>query len=142
MFLAALAILGIIAYSRLPAELNPQVDIPTLTVTTFYPGAGPQEIESLVTKPIEDAVGAVNGIKDVFSSSQESVSIVSIDFEIGTDLDRAANAIREKAEGARSRLPPDARAPVVARLDINAQPVVYAALSSSVPARELRARVD
>ncbi len=140
--LAAIAILGLIAYSRLPAELNPQVAIPTLTVTTVYPGAGPQEIESLVTKPIEDAVGSVSGIKDVFSTSQDSVSIVSIDFVIGTDLARAANSMREKVEAARSLLPPDARAPIVQRLDINAQPVLYIALASSVPSRELRERVD
>src|SRR5512142_1585249 len=118
MALAALTIMGLIAYSRLPADLNPQVDIPTLTVVTVYPGAGPQEIESLVTKQLEDAVGAVNGIKDVVSSSQESVSMISIDLVVGTDLDRAINAVREKVEAARAALPSEARAPIVARLDI------------------------
>jgi HAE1 family hydrophobic/amphiphilic exporter-1 len=142
MALAALAILGLLAYSRLPAELNPQVDIPTLTVTTIYPGAGPAEIESLVTKPLEDAVGAVNGVKSVYSSSQESVSIISMDLVIGTDLDKASISVREKVEAARSLLPSDARAPVVARLDINAQPILFAAFSYDGPVRELRDKVD
>lgn len=142
MALAALAVLGLLAYTRLPAELNPRTDIPTLTVTTIYPGAGPEEIEALVTRPLEDAVGAVNGVKDVFSSSQESVSILSLDFVLGTDLDRAVASVREKVDAARTLLPPEARSPVVAKLDINAQPVYYLSVSSNVPIRELRQAVD
>lgn len=142
MTLVALAILGIVSYLRLPAELNPRVDIPTLVVTTIYPGAGPQEIESLVTRPLEDAVGAVNHVNDVFSSSQESVSIISMDFTVGTDLDRALAAVREKAEAARAQLPPGAFAPMVAKLDINAQPILYLAFSSSDAAGSLREIVD
>jgi HAE1 family hydrophobic/amphiphilic exporter-1 len=142
MALTALAILGVVAYTRLPAELNPRVDIPTLTVTTVYPGAGPQEIESLITRPLEDAVGAVNNVKEVFSNSQESVSILSLDFAVGTDLDRALAAVREKVEAARALLPPDARAPIVAKLDINAQPVLYIGLSSVASIRQLREGVD
>lgn len=142
MALTALAILGIVAYTRLPAELNPRIDIPTLTVTTVYPGASPQEVESLVTRPLEDAVGAVSSVRDVFSSSQESVSIISMDFQPGTDLDKTMSAVREKAEAARAALPPDARAPLVAKLDINALPVLYIALSSSAPIQQLRQAVD
>lgn len=142
MALAALAILGIVAYTRLPAELNPRVDIPTLTVVTVYPGAGPQEIETLITRPLEDAVSTVGGVKDVFSSSQESVSIISMDLLVGTDLDRALSAVREKVDAARALLPSDAQPPTVAKLDINAQPVLYLGLSSSVPIRQLREVID
>jgi HAE1 family hydrophobic/amphiphilic exporter-1 len=142
MTLIAIVVLGILAWTRLPAELNPRVDIPTLTVTTIYPGAGPQEIETLITRPLEDAVGTVNNVKDVFSSSQESVSIISIDFNIGTNLDHAFSAVREKVETARALLPLDARSPIVARLDINAQPVLYIGISAGVTSRELRALAD
>ena len=142
MALAAIAILGIISYNRLPAELNPRTDIPTLTVTTVYPGAGPQEIETLITRPLEDAVGSVGGLRDVYSSSQESVSILSMDFALGTDLDRAVAAVREKVDAARSQLPAEARAPIVAKLDINAQPVYYVSLTSSSPIDQLRQAVD
>jgi len=143
MALAALTILGIIAYTRLPAELNPRVDIPTLTVVTVYPGAGPQEIEALITRPLEDAVGTVNNVRDVFSSSQESVSIISMDLRVGTDLDRALADVQEKVNAARASLPADARSPVVAKLDINAQPVLYLGLTAGTRhAASLREVVD
>lgn len=142
MALTALAILGVVSYTRLPAELNPRVDIPTLTVTTVYPGAGPAEVETLITRPLEDAVGAVSRVRDVFSSSQESVSTISMDFQAGVDLDRAIAAVREKVELVRPQLPPDAHAPIVAKLDINALPVLYIALSSPAPIQELRQAVD
>ncbi|MGC8666586.1 MAG: efflux RND transporter permease subunit [Chthonomonadales bacterium] len=137
MALAAVAILGVLAYLRLPADLNPQVDIPTVTVVTVYPGAGPREVEALVTKPLEDAVGSVSGVKDVFSSSQEAVSIISMDLVVGTDMDRAVAAIREKVDAARALLPDGAQTPVVARLDINAQPVLYLAVTADRPLSEL-----
>lgn len=142
MALAALTLLGIIAYTRLPAELNPRVDIPTLTVVTVYPGAGPQEMEALVTRPLEEAVGTVNNVRDVFSSSQESVSILSMDFRVGTDLDRALTDVQEKVNAVRASLPAEASPPVVAKLDINAQPVLYLGLSGNAPLRRLREVVD
>ncbi|HEV2471486.1 MAG TPA: efflux RND transporter permease subunit, partial [Chthonomonadales bacterium] len=94
MALATAAVLGIRGYFQLPAELNPRVDIPTITITTVYPGAGPREIESQVTKPLSTSVGAVPGIKDIYSSSQDGVSIISIDFRVGTNLDAAADQLR------------------------------------------------
>lgn len=142
MSLAALGILGALAYSRLPADLNPQVDIPTVTVVTVYPGAGPREVEALVTKPLEDAVGSVSGVKDVFSSSQEAVSIISMDLVVGSDLERVLSAIREKVDAARASLPAGARAPIVARLDINAQPVLYLALTADRPLGSLWTTVN
>src|SRR6478672_13627724 len=94
MALAAIAVLGVQAYLRLPAELNPRVSIPTITVTTIYAGAGPPEIETQVSKPLEDAVGAAPGVRDVYSSSQANISIISMDFRIGTDLDTASADVR------------------------------------------------
>jgi HAE1 family hydrophobic/amphiphilic exporter-1 len=142
MALAAIAVFGIIAYTRLPAELNPRVDIPTLTVTTVYPGAGPREIETLVTRPLEDAVGAVNNVRDVYSSSQDSVSILSMDFRVGTDIERALADVRARVESALPQLPAEAHAPVVAKLDINAQPILYVGLTSEAPLADLKQAVD
>lgn len=130
MALAAIATLGIRAYLRLPAELNPRVAIPTLTVTTLYPGAGPPEIETQVSKPLEDAVGTVAGVRDVYSSSQANVSILSMDFQVGTDLDTAAAEVRSRVEAVRAQLPTGVRPPVVARLDINALPILFLGLES------------
>src|SRR5580693_1187287 len=85
MALAAIAVLGVQSYFRLPAELNPKVDIPTLVITTTYPGAGPPEVETQITKPLEDAVGTVSSVKSVYSSSQSNVSIISLDFQVGVN---------------------------------------------------------
>jgi HAE1 family hydrophobic/amphiphilic exporter-1 len=143
MALAAIAVLGLQAYTRLPAELNPRVDIPTLTVTTLYPGAGPPEIETQVSKPLEDSVGTVPGVKDVYSSSQANVSIISMDFRVGTDLDVAAAEVRGRVEAVRGQLPSAAGPPVVAKLDINALPILYLGLESRSQTRQqLRALAD
>lgn len=139
MALAAIAVLGLLAYSRLPAELNPRVDIPTLVVTTLYPGAGPPEIETQISKPLEEAVGTVSGVKDVYSSSQANVSIISMDLQVGTDLDVAMADVRGRVEAVQAQLPAEARPPVVAKLDINALPILYFGLeSASLNGQQLR----
>src|ERR1051326_1505365 len=94
MALAAIAILGLRAYFRLPAELNPKVDIPTLTITTVYPGAGPPEVEAQISKPLEEAVGTVGGVDNVYSSSQVNVSVINLAFAVGTNLDAAMAEVR------------------------------------------------
>jgi HAE1 family hydrophobic/amphiphilic exporter-1 len=143
MALAAIAVLGLQAYLRLPAELNPRVDIPTLTVTTVYPGAGPPEVETQISKPLEDAVGTVAGVQQVYSSSQANVSILSIDFRVGTNLDVAAADVRARVEAVRAQLPTGAEPPVVAKLDINALPILYFGLESpSRTLQQLRALVE
>lgn len=143
MALAAIAVLGIRAYTRLPAELNPRVSIPTITVTTVYRGAGPPEIETQVSKPLEDAVGTAPGVKDVYSSSQANVSIISMDFQTGSDVDLAVAEVRGKVESVRAQLPTGAQPPVVAKLDINALPILYTGMESpSLTPRQLRALAD
>src|SRR2546429_278920 len=114
MALAAIAVLGIRAYTHLPAELNPRVSIPTITVSTVYPGAGPPEVETQVSKPLEDAVGTAPGVKDVYSSSQAGVSIISMDFQSGSDVDVAVAEVRGKVEAVRAQLPAGVLSPVVA----------------------------
>jgi len=131
MALAAIAVLGIQAYFRLPAELNPKVDIPTLVITTQYPGAGPPEIETQITKPLEDAVGTVPSVKNVYSSSQANVSIISLDFQVGANLDAAVADVRSRIEASRNELPADSKTPTVAKLDINALPILYFGIESS-----------
>ncbi len=142
MCLAAVAVLGTLSYTRLPAELNPKVEIPTLTVVTVYPGAGPAEVESAVTRPLEEAVGAAPGLRDIYSSSQESLSVVSLDLAVGTDLNQAQTMVRERIELARATLPEGVRPPIVAKLDINAQPVLQVAIPSIGDAAALRRAVD
>ena len=143
MALAAIAVLGLQAYFRLPAELNPRVDLPILVVTTVFPGAGPPEIESQITRPLEDAVGTVGSVKDVFSSSQANVSIISLTFDGGVNIETAVADVRTRVDAIRSQLPAESRAPVVAKLDINALPVLYFGMeSASLSAEELRTLAD
>lgn len=142
MLFAALTVLGIKSRSEMPLDLNPKVDIPYVVVSTIYPGAGPQEIETLVSKPLEDAIGSVNGLKNITSTSQEGISIVSLEFELETNLDVALSDVRGKVDAARQLLPKDADSPVIQKIDIGAEPILYMGLSSKRPPRELRQLVD
>src|SRR4030067_968738 len=89
MVVLAIIVLGIRSRSMLRTGLNPDVDVPFVSVQTVSPGAGPEEVETQVSKRIEDAVSSVNRIKNVQSTSQEGISIVGIEFESGTNLDGA-----------------------------------------------------
>ncbi len=143
MALASIAVLGVQAYFRLPAELNPKVDLPILVVTAVFPGAGPPEMEAQVTRPLEDAVGTVGSVKDVFSSSQANVSIISLTFAGGTNIESAVADVRTRIDSIRAQLPAECRPPVVAKLDINALPVLYFGLeSASLSAEKLRTLAD
>jgi HAE1 family hydrophobic/amphiphilic exporter-1 len=143
MSLFAIAALGLRAYSLLPAELNPRVELSTLVITTFYPGAGPPTIEAQVTKPLEDAIGTVPGVKTISSRSQANVSIISAEFRVGIDLDEVAAEVRGRAEALRASLPSEVRPPIVAKLDINALPVLQLGFYSETRSlQQLRALVD
>jgi HAE1 family hydrophobic/amphiphilic exporter-1 len=143
MVVAAFLVLGWRARQEMPAELNPAVDIPYVTIQTVYAGAGPEEVETLITKPIEDAVGSVNGIKNLTSTSQEGISVISLEFYLGTNVDVAAADVRQRVEQAKSQLPREVDSPVVSKLDINAQPIMYLGLTSDRrPSKELRDLAD
>ncbi len=138
MVFIALAVMGLVSISKMKVELNPKVDFPYVTITTVYAGAGPREIETLVTKPLEDAVNGINGVKSVSSVSQEGVSIVMIEFKLGTNSDVAAADVREKVDGVRTRIPREALAPTISKFDINARPVIYFGMFGKRPSRQLR----
>ncbi len=142
MLFGGLMVLGLRSMGGIPAELNPRVEIPTVLVATAFPGAGPEEVEALVSKPVEDVVTTVSRVKDIYSSSQESLSVVTVDFEIGTPLDTAAAEVRERVEGVRMLLPDGARTPVVSKLDLNALPVMTLGLTGARSQRELRALAE
>ena len=144
MLFAALLVLGFQGFSRMPAELNPRIDFPYVSVFTTYAGAGPQEIETLVTKPIEDAVSSVSGVKNVTSVSQTGVSSVSIEFYLGTDLDIAASDVREKVDGVRRALPDDADSPTISKANTSSEPILYLAMRSTTgrASRDLRDIAD
>lgn len=130
MLVLALVIMGLQSRSRLPVDLYPIKDFPMLFISTVYPGTGPEEIETLVTKPIEDSVSAIGGLKKLSSTSSEGISSIRMEFEIGTDLNDAAADVRSKLDALRNALPQDAKAPVLIKADIGAVPVISLSVSS------------
>ncbi len=110
---------GILSFFNLQIDMMPEMDIPIAIVSTSYDGAGPEEIENLVTKPLESALGTVPGVKNITSSSSNGSSLISIEFVDGTDLDQAAIDMREKIDMISSFLPDEASDPMVLKIDIN-----------------------
>jgi HAE1 family hydrophobic/amphiphilic exporter-1 len=117
-------LLGTISLSRLPVDLNPDTQIPTITVRVTYTGVGPLEMEELVTRPIEQAVSAVAGLERVDSTSSEGSANVRLNFAWGTDLSEAADEVRTRLDRVRGRMPEDADPPTVFKFDSNAMPIM------------------
>ena len=139
MMVSAFLVLGIFALVKLPAELNPQVDFPRVTVLTTYTGTNPQEMETLITKPIEDAISGVSGVQEIDSYSEQGVSTVSIQFFFGTNLDTADADVIQKVDAIRKQLPTASDSPAVLKADTSGQPVMHIAMQSKLrPERELQ----
>jgi hydrophobic/amphiphilic exporter-1 (mainly G- bacteria), HAE1 family len=129
MLVLALVIFGLIGFSRLGVSLYPQIDDPVVTVSTFWQNARPEEVDNEITDILEDAVSGVSGIKHIVSESLEGRSRITITFELGKDIDVAAQEVRDKVSARLRRLPGDADIPVVDKLDINAQPIIWLAVT-------------
>jgi HAE1 family hydrophobic/amphiphilic exporter-1 len=143
MMILAFVVLGLYGYSNLPAELNPQVDFPTVSIVTTYAGTNPQQMETLITKPIEDSVSGVSGIKQISSTSQQGISNITIQFFFGTNLDTADNNVIQKVDAIRKELPIDSDAPAVQKQDTSSQPVLYIQmLSKTRPTSELQSMAN
>ncbi|SDM98727.1 hydrophobic/amphiphilic exporter-1, HAE1 family [Dendrosporobacter quercicolus] len=130
MLVMLLVVFGIGAYPGLGIDLYPDVDFPLVSISVSFPGASPEEMESLVTKPVEDAVSSLSGIKTLSSVTREGVSQTTLEFEFGTDPKLAANEVREKVAGVRKRLPDGIDEPVVQRFDVSAQAILTFSLAS------------
>ncbi|MCU0365500.1 MAG: efflux RND transporter permease subunit, partial [Ignavibacteriaceae bacterium] len=130
-------IFGLIAYFRLNLNLQPDVEIPYVTVQTIYPGAGPKEIETLITKRIEDAVSTISQIERIESYSLDGVSIIIIEFQLGKDVNVANQETKDKVDEILNDIPPDAEKPIVQKIDIRLFPVVDVVLSGNLSPRQL-----
>lgn len=135
MLVMSLVVFGLNAYPGLGIDLYPDVEYPLVLVNVNYTGASPEEMESLITKPIEDAVSSVAGIKTLSSVSREGVSQTTIEFELGTNPKMGANDVREKVAGVRRKLPDEIDEPVVQRYDITAQSILTFSLASPTRSR-------
>jgi hydrophobe/amphiphile efflux-1 (HAE1) family protein len=130
MFILVFVVFGLWSYPKLGVDLYPDVDLPLVAVTVTYEGTAPEEMETLVTKPIENRISQVSGIKTITSTIREGYSQTVLEFEIGTDPRQMASEVREKVAGVRKRLPDDIDEPVVARFDSASSPVATYSFSS------------
>ena len=130
MLIGILVVLGLVSLSKMGLDLMPDVSFPSVTVVTNYEGAAPEEVENMVTKPIEEAVSRINGVKRVYSVSYEGVSMVTVEFEWGKDIDFAAQDVRDRIGLIEKYLPRDADKPFVLKFDMSMMPVLEIAVTS------------
>lgn len=142
MVMAALLVLGFMGLRRLGTDLFPDVSFPVVAVNIAYPGASPNEVETLVTKEVEDAVVSLNGIDRVRSFSRESLSQVIVIFQLGVDISDAATQVRERVAQVRAKLPADVKEPSISRFDVSAAPILTYTLRGKRPLPELRKLAD
>lgn len=123
-------LLGLISYNRLTVREYPNIEEPIVTVTVTYPGASAEIIESQITQPLEESLSGIEGIEYISSVSREERSQITVTFDISRDVDVAANDVRDRVGRTRSRLPDEIDEPVVAKVEADAQPIIYLAFSS------------
>ncbi len=134
--------LGAFSLTRLPIDLLPDITYPTVTVTTSYDNAGPEEVEQLITRPVEEAVSAVPGVEEVSSTSSEGNSNVRVSFSWGTNLDEATNEVRDRLDRIIGNLPDDADRPRVRKFDTAMAPILLLGVSSQLDPIEARQIID
>jgi hydrophobe/amphiphile efflux-1 (HAE1) family protein len=143
MVIVSFMVLGIVSLGRLGIDLFPEVNFPFVNVLVPYPGAGPEEVETLVTRPIEDAVAGINGVKRVISTSAEGLSMVGIELRLEIDPQAATAEVREKVAAIRARLPEQIKDPTINRFDVSALPIAtYAVGSATLPSDVTRRQVE
>ena len=143
MVFVALATLGIFSYTQMGVDLLPKMDWPMVSVVTIYPGAGPKEVEFAVSKPLEEQLSSLNGLKHIRSFSNEGVSVILAEFSFTTDVEVAVNEVQRKVDAVRAELPKEIESPRVAKSDINDFPIVRIAMSgANMDARDLYQYAD
>ncbi len=130
-------VLGVVAYGNLGVDLFPNVDFPVCTVTTSLSGASVEEMETTVTKPIEDIINTVSGIDELRSTTQEGISVVTVQFLLSKDGDVGAQEVRDKVSSILANLPDGTETPVVNKFDTDAMPVMALAISGRRDMREV-----
>ncbi len=132
-------LLGGIAFMRIPVDLMPETEYPTISINVSYEGVAPEEMETLVSRPLEQVLAAAPGLEEITSSSSEGRSSVRCRFAYGTDMDEAANDLRTRIDRRRSSLPDDIDPPTLYKYDVSQYPVMYLTVASGeMDAKELR----
>lgn len=132
MLMLIVIIFGFVSLTHLPIDLMPEISYPTITISSSYSNASPAEVETLITRPIEQALSAVPGVEEINSTSSEGSSRVRVSFEWGTDLDAASNDIRDRLDRILGRLPEDVDRPMLRKFDAAAFPTLILGASSDL----------
>src|SRR5690554_5856976 len=138
----ALVIIGIVSYTKLGVDRLPSVDLPTVRVSTSLPGASPEEIETQIADPLEEAINTVEGIDELRSVSNPERAFVAANFHLDRDADAAAQDIRDRVSGVLRDLPEDTTPPNVSKVDNESDPVLSVAISGPRSIRELTELAD
>ena len=142
MVFCALTVIGFFSLRELQVDLFPKIDFPSISVVTSYSGVAPEEMETLVTRPVEAAIARVEGIRQINSSSTEGRSRVSLRFAWGQNLEVAVNDVRAALDRTRAQLPVDSDAPVIFKFDLSNFPVMNLAVESDMTEGRLRTFID
>ncbi|MBR1403635.1 MAG: efflux RND transporter permease subunit [Treponema sp.] len=131
-------LLGIYCIFKLPVDMFPEMDLPYMIVYTTYTGAGPEEVEQSLTRTMESSLSGLSGLKKLQSRSMSGLSLIILELNYGTNLDAAANEIRDKIDIVRSYLPDDASSPITIKMDPSMMPIMSLSLRGSRTPEELR----
>ena len=142
MIFIAMVVLGLMSMSLLGLDLMPDLEIPAVSVITVYEGAGPEEVETLITEPMEDALSTISGVDEVISLSKEGVSAVTLKFNWGQKIDETINDVRDKVDQARAIFPEEAENPVISKFDIAMIPIVIIVITAGDSYSDLQDIVD
>ncbi|MFH1703364.1 MAG: efflux RND transporter permease subunit [Nitrospirota bacterium] len=142
MVILALVVLGVVSYPRLGVDLFPKVEFPIVNITTTLKGASPEIMDIDVTDQMEGAVNTINGVKSIVSTSTEGVSVVTVEFVLERNIDLAVQDVREKVSVIRGKLPKDIDDPIIEKVDPDATPIMWFALSGEKSIRELSTYAD
>lgn len=129
--------IGLLSILKLPVDLFPDINFPIVTITTVYPGAGPNEVEVNISKVIEEEVTTVSGIKKVSSISREGASVVIVEFTLETDVKYAEQQVRDRISSVKRKLPSDVKEPSIRRISPSDQPIAVISLSADLPMAKL-----
>ncbi|MEX1258462.1 MAG: efflux RND transporter permease subunit [Gemmatimonadota bacterium] len=124
MLFLILSFAGLVSYSTIPKEAAPEVTMPMVAVNTMYPGVSPADIETLVTRPLEEELNTMSDVEEMISTSVEGYSSISVEFSVGTDLNEALQKVREKVDLARPDLPSDAEEPSILEFNSSEFPIM------------------
>jgi hydrophobic/amphiphilic exporter-1 (mainly G- bacteria), HAE1 family len=133
---------GLFTYTKLNYELMPDFDIPTLVITTSYPGASPTDVEQSVTKKIEDVAAGIDRVKSILSQSYEGASVISVEFSVGTDIDDKQQEVQRKLNNILSDLPDDAESPSISKVSPSDRPIMQLTAVSKMGTQEFYDLVD